>query len=331
MKKFTAALLMLLISQFSKAQESKYFLNLDSGMAFYYEKNYAAAGKAFDKAIKNLNGKTTQSNFYNAACAWSLAGNNKKAFDYLQKIIDERMIHGWNDPVEFYDMLIKDSDFHNIKNDARWTTILREAEHSKNIFLKGIKQEVAYRIEKLGSLDQAIRLKLDSVRKADGLNSKLENDLLVVMRKRDSTNFAAFEEIIKQYGWLGPKEVGYKNNQYLFLVLQHADLAFQKKYLPLFKESCEAGKVLPKDLALLEDRINMREGKLQQYGSQTLIDKTSKKYILYPINDIDHVDQRRAMVGLESLKSYMKSSFNIEFDINKYKEELPELKTKYLK
>lgn len=62
-----------------------------------------------------------------------------------------------------------------------------------------------------------------------------------------------------------------------------------------------------------------------------LQDKTSKKYILYPINDIDQIDQRRAMVGLESLKSYMKSSFNIDFDINKYKEELPQLKAKYLK
>jgi len=241
------------------------------------------------------------------------------------------MIHGWDDPVEFYDMLIKDSDFHNIKSDARWTTILRKAERNKNIFLRGIKQEVADRIKKLGSSDQAIRSKLDSLRKADGLNSKSEKDLIAVMRKHDSINFAAFEEIIKQHGWLGPKEVGYKNNQYLFLILQHADLPFQKSYLPLFKKSCETGKVLPKDLALLEDRINMREGKLQQYGSQTLIDKTSKKYILYPINDIDQIDQRRAMVGLESLKSYMKSSFNIDFDINKYREELPQLKAKYLK
>lgn len=97
------------------------------------------------------------------------------------------------------------------------------------------------------------------------------------------------------------------------------------------KKSYEAGKVLPKDLALIEDRINMREGKLQRYGSQTLIDKTSKKYTLFPIADVDSIDERRAMVGLESLKSYMKSSFNIDFDINKYKEELPQLKAKYLK
>ncbi|WP_293782725.1 DUF6624 domain-containing protein [uncultured Pedobacter sp.] len=331
MKKLTTALLLLFIAQFTIAQESKYFLNLDSGMAYYHKKKYVDAGRAFDKAFKNLNGKTTQSNFYNAACAWSLAGNKNKAFNYLQKIIDERMIRGWDDPVEFYGMLIKDSDFDNIKSDARWTTIIKEAERNKNIFLKGIKRELADGIKKLGTSDQAIRSKLDSVRKADGLNSKSEKDLIAVMRKSDSTNFAAFEEIIKQHGWLGPKEVGYKNNQYLFLILQHADLPSQKKYLPLFKKSYEAGKVLPKDLALIEDRINMREGKLQRYGSQTLIDKTSKKYILFPIADVDSIDQRRAMVGLESLKYYMKSSFNIDFDINKYKEELPQLKAKYLK
>jgi len=81
MKKLTAALLLIFIYQLSTAQESKYFLNLDSAMAFYHEKKYADAGKAFDKAFENLKGKSTQSNFYNAACAWSLAGNNNKAFD----------------------------------------------------------------------------------------------------------------------------------------------------------------------------------------------------------------------------------------------------------
>lgn len=289
------------------------------------------AGKSFDHAFDDLNGNSTQTNFYNAACAWSLAKNNSKAFFYLKKILKRKTIKGWDDPVEFYSMLIKDSDFNNIKNDPKWADVVSHAEHNKNEFLKAIKQDIANHIKAMGESDQSIRMKLDSLRKASGLNSPGEKDLIEAMKKLDASNFSAFEEIIGQYGWLGPSEIGYKNNQYLFLILQHADLASQKKYFPLFKKSCEAGKVLAKDLAYLEDRINMREGKMQQYGSQTIIDKVSKKFVIFPIEDVDHEDQRRASVGLESLKSYVKSSFNIDFDLPRYKEELPALQDKYLK
>ncbi|WP_316795472.1 DUF6624 domain-containing protein [Pedobacter agri] len=332
MKAFFVSLIMILISQINMyAQEFKYFDNLDQALKYYHEKRYADAGRAFELAFTELKGKSTQSNFYNAACAWSLAKNNDKAFFYLQKIIDGKVITGWDDPVEFYDMLIKDSDFLNITTDPRWTILLQEAERNKTKFLKGIKQELADPIKKMGVSDQAIRLKLDSVRKISGLNSEAEQAVITEMKKRDSANFKVFEEIITKYGWLGPHEIGYKNNQYLFLILQHADLESQRKYLPLFRKSHKLGRVLPKDLAYLEDRVNMRDGKMQQYGSQTLIDKNTKKYILFPVEDVEHVDERRAAVGLESLKSYIKSSFNNDFDINKYKEELPELKVKYIK
>ncbi|WP_139222264.1 DUF6624 domain-containing protein [Pedobacter suwonensis] len=331
-KKIISVLILLLtFSTSSNAQELKYFVNIDSAMKFYHDKRYHEAGQAFDQALKEFNGNTTQTNLYNAACAWSLAGNNDKAFLYLQNILNNKMIKSWDDPVDFYNMLIKDTDFEPIKVDPRWTSSLNEAKNKKNTFLNGIKRDIADRIREIGAADQSIRFKLDSVRKVDGLNSTAEKKLILVMKKQDSINFRAFETIIKQYGWLGPTEVGYKNNQYLFLILQHADLDAQKKYLPLFKRGLKDGKVLPKDFAYLEDRINMRVGKMQQYGSQTLIDKLSKKYILYPIADIDNVDERRAKVGLESLKSYMKSSFNIDFDINQYKKELPELKKMYLK
>ena len=332
MKIFFTAFIILLTSQINmNGQEFKYFFYIDEGMKFYHEKQYADAGKSFDRAFNDLKGNSTQTNFYNAACAWSLAKNNSKAIYYLQKILTGKTIKGWDDPVEFYNMLVKDSDFNNIKNDPKWKDVVSHAERNKNDFLKGIKQDIANRIKKMGESDQSIRLKLDSLRKASGLNSPGEKDIIDAMKKLDASNFNAFEEIISHYGWLGPSEIGYKNNQYLFLILQHADLASQKKYLPLFSKSCKAGKVLPKDLAYLEDRINMREGKMQQYGSQTVIDKVSKKFVIFPIEDVDHVDERRASVGLESLKSYVKSSFNIDFDLHQYKEELPALQNQYIK
>ncbi|MCX3264850.1 hypothetical protein OQZ29_08850 [Pedobacter agri] len=325
-----ALLILFAINSGMYAQKLQYFQHLNNALQLYQDKRYADAGKAFDLAIAELGGVTTQTNFYNAACAWSLADERDKSFFYLQKILNGKMIKGWDDPVEFYDMLIKDVDFKNIKSDKRWVTTVKKAERKKDNFLKRLDKGIAIRIERMGEADQDIRTKLDSLRKKDGLNSSAERKIIKVMRQQDSTNFAAFEEIIKKFGWLGPEEIGYKNNQYLFLILQHADLENQQKYLPLFRKSFQAGKVLPKDLAYLEDRINMRLKKMQQYGSQTIINNISKKYVLYPVDDVDGVDHRRAMVGLESLKSYMKSSFNIDFDIEQYKRELPKLIELYI-
>jgi len=57
----------------------------------------------------------------------------------------------------------------------------------------------------------------------------------------------------------------------------------------------------------LEDRILMREGKKQIYGTQLHSGpKTNGKLELYPIDDEEHVDERRAIVGLQPLAEYLK-------------------------
>ncbi|MFP3596909.1 DUF6624 domain-containing protein [Chryseobacterium sp. SIMBA_029] len=313
------------------AQQFKYFDYIDKALKFYHEKNYQEAGKTFELAFGSLHGKSTQNNLYNSACSWSLAGNNDKTFLYLQKIIDGDMIDGWNDPIEFYQLLNKDSDFNNIKTDPRWKILTNGAKRNQESFQKNIRKDLAERIKILGKSDQEKRLQLDSLRKVKGLGFSGEKELLAIINRQDSINLIELDNIIKEFGWLGPKDIGYKNNQYLFLIVQHADLITQKKYMPLFKKAKKNGKILPKDIAYLEDRINMREEKPQQYGSQVYPDVATKKFILFPLKNVDSVDYYRASVGLESLSSYLKSSFNIGWDPTVYKKELPVLQAKFLK
>mgnify|MGYP001560728744 CR=1 FL=1 len=54
------------------------------------------------------------------------------------------------------------------------------------------------------------------------------------------------------------------------------------------------------DVAYLEDRILVNEGKPQLYGTQFLEGAPR------PIKDPDHVDERRKSVGLESLAEGIK-------------------------
>ena len=64
---------------------------------------------------------------------------------------------------------------------------------------------------------------------------------------------------------------------------------------------------------MLEDRILVRNGKKQVYGTQLHSGPdTGGKLVLAPIEDEEHVDKRRASVGLMPLKEYLKH-FGIEY------------------
>jgi hypothetical protein len=70
------------------------------------------------------------------------------------------------------------------------------------------------------------------------------------------------------------------------------------------------------DLALLKDRILMRQGKPQQYGSQVVFNKTTGSQEFYQIADEKNVNVRRANVGLEPLEEYAKY-FGIDYKLPK--------------
>lgn len=73
---------------------------------------------------------------------------------------------------------------------------------------------------------------------------------------------------LDERGWLGPDVIGQTGNSTLFLVIQHADLVTQEKYLPMMREAVTKGNAKGSSLALLEDRVLIRNGKQQRYGSQ---------------------------------------------------------------
>jgi hypothetical protein len=70
-------------------------------------------------------------------------------------------------------------------------------------------------------------------------------------------------------------------------------------------------------LALLEDRIALGEGKKQVYGSQYSQDEEGKKYV-QPLIDPDHVDERRAEIGLMLIEDYAKL-LGITWNLEEYK------------
>ncbi|WP_051959989.1 DUF6624 domain-containing protein [Sphingobacterium sp. ML3W] len=141
------------------------------------------------------------------------------------------------------------------------------------------------------------------------------------MRKVDSLNLITVTTLLDNEGWLGPQDVGMFASQGLFLVIQHANLATQEKYFPMIEKAEKAGKTLSSNLAILKDRIAVRNGEDQLYGSQGFTDKTTKKKFLYPIVDVDNLESRRVSMGLPPMDKYLPG-----WDLKKYKMDLPEIR-----
>ena len=172
--------------------------------------------------------------------------------------------------------------------------------------------------------DQKYRLQSNKIEKKYGLESEEFKAHWKTIKEKDSINLIKVKKILDERGWLGADIIGRQGNATLFLVIQHADLETQEKYLPMMREAVKKGNAIPSSLALLEDRVALRQGKKQIYGSQMLRDPETGFYYVAPLKDPDNVDKRRKKVGLRKLQDYI-SYWGLTWDIEEYKKQLPEI------
>lgn len=179
---------------------------------------------------------------------------------------------------------------------------------------KGLETELL----EMGADDQKYRgvIEAEAIKIASTGTAKASDEFVAAVKsqdKIDARNIARLEEIIKQHGWPGKSLVGEEASKAAFLILQHSDLTRQEKYLSLLKKAARKGDTRPADVAMLEDRILVRRGKKQIYGTQVHSGPdTGGKLVLAPIENEKDVDKRRASVGLMPLAEYLKH-FGIEY------------------
>jgi hypothetical protein len=123
-------------------------------------------------------------------------------------------------------------------------------------------------------------------------------------RQVDARNQTRVEAIISEYGWPGNSLAGKDGSAAAWLLVQHFSPAFQEKCLPLLESAVAKGEATPRNYAYLLDRVRMHEGKAQVYGTQfrTINGITAA----VPIEDPDHLDERRRAVGLGPWADYEK-------------------------
>lgn len=297
--------------------QDRYDALVREAYALYQQKQFAESAARYSAAFEALGWKGRSVDRYNAACSWALAGVPDSAFFNLQRITDKlayadlRQISG-------------DPDLETLRFDKRWAPLLEQVEANKTRVEKNLDRKLAARLDSIRERDQLYRQTTHMVEEQYGRDSPEMREHVRRMIATDSTNLIEVRRMLDERGWLGDDVVGRTGNSALFLVIQHADLAVQEHYLPMMRQAVRKGDARGADLALLEDRVLMRQGKRQIYGSQIGRFPDSGEFYLSPLEDPDNVDKRRAEVGLQPLSDYL-MNWELKWDPAAYKLALPAL------
>jgi hypothetical protein len=120
----------------------------------------------------------------------------------------------------------------------------------------------------------------------------------------DAANLKRLKDIVTQDGFPTRSMVGDEGVDAAWLLTQHADSdpAFQARILKILTVRVRQRAFDTGEFALLTDRVLIHQGKPQRYGSQFGNDGSGLKPD--KMEDPEHVDQRRASVGLGTLAEY---------------------------
>ena len=128
------------------------------------------------------------------------------------------------------------------------------------------------------------------------------------MRAVHEANADRLASILRRQGWPGEPQVGADGAKAAWLIVQHAigRPALQREALEALRQAAARGEVQPSQPAMLEDRIRTLEGRPQRYGTQLDWDESGELSPL-PLDEPEHVDERRRSVGLGPLADAVRS------------------------
>ena len=247
---------------------------------------------------------TNGNNTYNYAAALALDRQIDTAFHFLNIATDkDTSVQVLNDP-----------DFYFLIGDDRWSKLQDkiinrvEAKYGKYQDVELSKELWTMQIK-----DQAFYYHIDVAERTVGRESPIISALGELKKIINDQNLNRIIEIIDAQGWPKKFVVEGSGATTVFLIIQHSDIEIQKKYLPLMKEAANNGEADWSLLALLIDRVNIREGKKQIYGSQITRNEDGS-FSVKDLQDPEYVNQRRKEVGLEPIEEYV-SRWGIKWTI----------------
>ncbi len=143
------------------------------------------------------------------------------------------------------------------------------------------------------------------------LDDEARSAVLKRWQQIDYENTIDLKALLKTHSWFTISQFGKKADSNAWLLVQHADHdpAFQQEVLSKLEKLYPAGETSAANYAYLYDRVaasnhDITKRRLQRYGTQGTCTGPGKWEPL-PIEDPEHVDERRLAVGLPPLAEYI--------------------------
>lgn len=176
-------------------------------------------------------------------------------------------------------------------------------------------QELDSLLRRVGERDQTVRKELIRWMQQQPVTTDSLYAASLRMEATDAENQRIVADLLDAQGW--PDEISDEAHEAIWLVIDHADLEMQRRYLPMVEEQMRAGRIRKSSYVTLLDRILMREGQPQRYGTQTVslnrtfVDGKARPVgqsicYLWPVEFPERLDSLRESVDLEPIDEYLR-------------------------
>jgi len=317
----TFLLSLLLVANNTSCQVEKKYSDLAvEAEKLYQNKDYLNASLKYSALFSSYPDLIQPNDRINAACSWTKVNQPDSAFKQLNSLSQNETFH-------YFSALNLHPDLKNLQVDKRWDEVINRIKQNRRKTAPGLNYSIVEILDTVYYNDQRFRWDINEIEKKYGWGSDEMKILIKNTLLYDSLNQVRITGILNKYGWLGTDDIGIEGNATLFLVIQHANIKTQIEYLPMMRDAVNKGNARATSLALLEDRVALRQGGKQIYGSQISRDDKTGKYYVMPLEDPDNVDKRRHQVGLGPIKDYV-SEWGIIWNVDDNEKFLLELENK---
>jgi hypothetical protein len=248
-------------------------------------------------------------NTYDLACAYALTYQTDSAFHYLNMAIkgEESL---WP---------LADTDLLSLIDDPRWAGIEDYLINKYQEQNKKLKQpEYAKKLLRLIIKDQALDYYVDQAKAAYMKEGNIPHwyyPIGAYKQEIGQKNYEVMKELLEEYGWPKYSTVGeLAADAPLLIINHHESESVRVQYLPQIKKACLENEGSCMEYAKIQDRILVNTNQPQIYGMQFRYN-SERELEPFPIKDPEYVDQRRAEIGLEPLRDYLKRKINYEWTV----------------
>lgn len=259
--------------------------------------DFALSSDFFTLAFRTPDAAPQSFHYCNAAEVAARAGDTYNAFERLYELTDR-------DKNWYTANFATNEVWLPLHNDPRWQPLCDTVTARQARIEKDYDHALISRLNAIQQRDQQPRHAYLFALQTTPENRPLLDSLIREMQAADSVNILEIKDILTTYGFPQKSKVGTANTT-IWMIIQHSDNipAFQRECLPMLTQAALQGEIDKWQVAMLEDRIALSEGRPQKYGSQIVTNEAGKQ-VIYTLLDPEQVDRWRAEAGMEPLQTY---------------------------